>query len=65
MFQFVNKLKNHGFEEITYWVLKRDVPKAYSLDWSDTAGWIYAFATSDSLKDIGMTTNLLRSRLEN
>ncbi len=59
------KLQDSGFEELSEWEIRHEKIKPAHLNWDETSGWIYAYATDDSVKYVGITTNVLRSRLDN
>lgn len=58
------ELQDHGFEHITDWEKRRDRIKPASLEWEEQSGWIYAFATDNRVRYVGITTMVLRSRLD-
>lgn len=58
-------LLDSGFEELSEWEIRHDRIKPVHLDWDETSGWIYAYATDNSVKYVGITTSVLRSRLDN
>jgi hypothetical protein len=58
-------LASHGFERITRWALHNDTIKLESLAWKETAGWIYAFVSQNRIRYVGITTMVLRSRMDN
>lgn len=57
-------LESHGFEILAEWEIRKDKIKPSSLDWKESAGWIYAFATDDRVRYVGKTINVVRSRLD-
>ena len=64
-FDNLSRLDRLGFERITNWDPYEDRIKPRSLKWQDVSGWIYAFVADDHVRYIGMTTRILRSRLDN
>ena len=60
-----SRLLDSGFEEISEWEIRNGKIKPTHLNWDETSGWIYAYATDHSVKYVGITTNVLRSRLDN
>ncbi len=58
------ELAAKGFERITNWELYKDRIKLKSLTWKDNAGWIYAFVVEGRVRYVGITTMILRSRLD-
>lgn len=57
-------LAKHGFEHVTRWVRNNDTIKLESLAWEETAGWIYAFVSEGRVRYVGITTMVLRSRMD-
>lgn len=57
-------LAKHGFEHVTRWVRHNDTIKLESLAWKETAGWIYAFVSEGRVRYVGITTMVLRSRMD-
>lgn len=58
-------LNAEGSKYVTAWVLRNQKIKPESLDWDDSAGWLYAFVVDDkTVKYIGLTDTVLRSRLD-
>ncbi len=54
-----------GFERITRWVLSVDKIKLESLgDWEESSGWIYAYVVANRVRYVGITTMVLRSRMD-
>jgi hypothetical protein len=43
-------LLESGFEELTEWEIRHDRIKPAHLDWVETSGWIYAFATDNGVE---------------
>ena len=58
------QLASSGFERITHWELHGDRIKPHSLVWADSSGWIYAFVAEGRVRYVGITTTVLRSRLD-
>jgi hypothetical protein len=54
-----------GFKPITRWELRGQRIKPASLAWDDSAGWLYAFSVARSVRYIGLTAGVLRTRLDN
>lgn len=52
------------FEYVTRWVIKGGTIKPESSRWEDSSGWIYAFVAASRVMYVGLTTRLLRSRLD-
>lgn len=65
MSQLLEQLKVLGFTPVTRWVLKGDRIKLADLDWVEEAGWLYAFAVAQEVKYVGLTSRVLRSRMDN
>jgi hypothetical protein len=61
---FVPSFVELGFEPITEWVIRKDKIKLQNLQWQDHAGWLYAFVVNDQVKYVGLTTRILRSRMD-
>jgi len=57
-------LLERGFEYITAWKLRGETIKPVSLDWTEASGWIYAFITEGRVRYFGISTTVLRSRLD-
>jgi hypothetical protein len=53
-----------GFERLTRWVCHNDSIKLESLAWKEVAGWIYAYVSQDRVRYVGITTMVLRSRMD-
>ncbi|HVA29626.1 MAG TPA: hypothetical protein VNF68_15695 [Candidatus Baltobacteraceae bacterium] len=53
-----------GFEPITNWVLKGSRIGLESLAFEENGGWLYAFVVDGDVKYIGLTTRVLRSRMD-
>lgn len=53
-----------GFERITRWVAHGDGIKLESLAWQEVAGWIYAYVSQNRVRYVGITTMVLRSRMD-
>lgn len=64
MAEQVTELTVLGFEPVTRCTLQGDRIKPESLDWEDSSGWIYAYASQGCVRYIGITTMVLRSRLD-
>ncbi len=60
-----SRLLESGFEELSEWEIRHEKIKPVHLNWEETSGWIYAYATDESVKYVGITTNVLRTRLDN
>lgn len=60
----MEKLSSYGFEYLTEWELNGDRIKLRSMNWQDQAGWIYAFACEDQVRYLGITTNVLKMRMD-
>src|SRR6266550_7665407 len=58
------ELQKRGFEQLTSWSLVNDRIKPLSCEWDDCSGWIYAFLTNKRVRYFGITTTVLRSRLD-
>ncbi len=61
----LEQLKVLGFTPVTRWVPKGDRIKLADLNWSEKAGWLYAFAVAQEVKYVGLTSRILRSRMDN
>jgi hypothetical protein len=59
-----SELQNRGFQRLTRWELRDGRVKPLTLDWDDCSGWIYAFVSDRRVRYIGITTTVLRSRLD-
>jgi len=59
-----SQLAAGGFERITHWELHKDRIRPHSLAWYDSTGWIYAFIAQSQVRYVGITTMVLRSRLD-
>ena len=57
-------LNQTGFMYLTDWMLKGETIKPDTVSWDTTAGWIYAFVVDTQVCYIGITTGVLRSRLD-
>lgn len=57
-------LLNLGFEYLTEWELREEKIKPRSLDWEEASRWIYAFVAEGRVRYIGITTTVLRTRLD-
>ena len=57
-------LRQRGFQHVTSWEFRNGAIKPASLNWEDVSGWIYAFVAEGSVRYIGITTSVLRSRLD-
>src|SRR5579859_5349630 len=53
-----------GFEPVTEWVMKGAKIRPRTLDWKDHGGWLYAFVVDGEVKYIGLTSRVLRSRMD-
>lgn len=53
-----------GFCKVTEWALLNGRIKPSSLDWEDCSGWIYAFVVEGRPRYFGITSTVLRSRLD-
>ena len=53
-----------GFEEITEWEIHKDSIRLKSLNWDENSGWLYAFVVKNRVCYIGLTTRVLRSRMD-
>jgi len=58
------ELLARGFEYVTAWTLRGETIKPVSLDWTEDSGWIYAFVTEGRVRYFGVSTTVLRSRLD-
>lgn len=58
------ELKTYGFQYLTSWEIRNGKIKSRVLGWDDCAGWIYSFVTGDKVRYIGISTTVLRSRLD-
>lgn len=58
------ELASKGFARLTHWEVHKDRIKPNSLKWKDSAGWIYAFVAEGRVRYVGITTMVLRSRLD-
>jgi hypothetical protein len=62
----LQNLLAEDFEPITDWILDGDRIRLASLDWAETSGWLYAFVVEGSFVEyVGLTTRILRSRMDN
>lgn len=59
-----SQLTDYGFQRVTHWAPHKDRIKPQSLAWNDCAGWIYAFVAQNRVRYVGITTMVLRSRLD-
>lgn len=59
----IREFREYGFELLTNWESRSGKLKPASTDW-DQAGWIYAFVVDEGVRYIGITTMVLRSRLD-
>jgi len=57
-------LTAYGFEKLTQWVALKQKMKLESLAWPENAGWLYAFVTANRVRYVGITTMVLRSRMD-
>ena len=57
-------LKSRGFALLTVWELRNTSIKPRCTCWDTTSGWLYAFVTNVRVRYIGMSTTVLRSRLD-
>jgi hypothetical protein len=57
-------LEDLGFLRLTEWELRNDKIKPQSTDWDNCSGWLYAFVTGGLIRYVGMTSFVLRSRLD-
>ncbi len=57
-------IKEYGFQKLTNWEIRNEKIKPVSLEWDNCAGWIYAYVAEGNLRYIGITTSVLRSRLD-
>lgn len=53
-----------GFRPIVTLVPIRDRFAPDDLSWKDRAGWLYAFVSNDKVMYVGLTANVLRSRMD-
>jgi len=61
----IDSITIEGFEPITRWIIKKGKIKPESLHWEEAISWLYAFVVDEKeLKYIGLTTRVLRSRLD-
>ena len=61
---FHSQLCGQGFERLTQWVMNNERIKLESLAWDEVAGWVYAFVANQRVRYIGITQNVLRSRMD-
>ena len=57
--------KREGFKHISNWVRDDGQTKLAHLNWEERAGWLYAFVVDETVMYIGLTTGVLRSRMDN
>jgi hypothetical protein len=60
----LDKLLDEGFQLVTRWKLDGRRIKPASLYWDECGGWLYAFVIDGAVKYIGLTTGVLRTRLD-
>ena len=60
----VNSLQSYGFQKLTKWEIRKEKIKPATIDWDDCAGWVYAYVAEGKLRYLGITTSVLRSRLD-
>ena len=58
------QLKALGFERLSRWIPHKEKTKLESLSWKECAGWIYAFVAQGRVRYVGITTMVLRSRID-
>ncbi len=57
-------LRGLGFEPVVTFSLRGDRFAPDSLAWSDTSGWLYAIVSDGAVQYVGLTANVLRSRMD-
>lgn len=57
-------LVEKGFEPITEWIPRGHGIGVATLRWEECGGWIYAFVVDGTVKYIGITGGVLRTRLD-
>lgn len=53
-----------GFDLISQWRRSEKGIQVAHLDWVDCAGWLYAFVSDGTVKYVGLTGGVLRTRLD-
>ena len=60
----LRKAITEGFEHVSNWTREGDRTKLAHLNWEEKAGWLYAFVVEGTVMYIGLTTGVLRSRMD-
>lgn len=59
----LEELVQLGFELVTQWTIKGIKIGPTSFKWQDHGGWLYAFIVEGTVRYIGLTERVLRSRM--
>lgn len=60
----LQEIVREGFEPVTQWIWRDGKIRLASLNWRESSGWLYAFVVDDSVKYVGLTSRVLRSRMD-